>query len=153
MKAPLYRKAFLSLALVSFGLVTAVKAGNLRPPAEHPYYLHALSDLRTARWMIEHRPGDWQQTVDEMEAVKQIDAAIKEIKLASIEDHKDIDDHPPVDERPDHPGRLHAALDFLRKARKDVSQDEDNHFAEGLQDRAYRRIVNAINATKRAIHQ
>ncbi|MEH2129414.1 MAG: hypothetical protein V7K86_01855, partial [Nostoc sp.] len=27
-------------------------------PGKHPYYLHALTDLRTARWLLEHRPGD-----------------------------------------------------------------------------------------------
>jgi len=119
---------------------------------DHPYYLHALSDLRAARWMIEHRPGNWQQTVDEVEAVRRIDAAIGEIKKASIEDGKNLEDHPPVDERPDHPGRLHAALDFLRKARQDVSHDEDNLFAQGLQRRAYGHIDGAINAVKKAIH-
>ena len=48
------------------------------PQPQHPYYLHALSDLRAARWMIEHRPGDWQQTMDEQQAVRRIDAAINE---------------------------------------------------------------------------
>jgi hypothetical protein len=120
--------------------------------ADHPYYLHALSDLRAARWMVEHRPGNWTQTMDEMEAVKQIDAAINEIKKASIEDGKNIEDHPPVDERNDHAGRLHEAVDFLKKARQDVAHDEDNKFAQGLQARAYMHIDAAINATKRAIH-
>src|SRR5271168_378792 len=87
---------------------------------DHPYYLHALSDLRAARWMIEHRPGNWARTTDEVEAVRQIDAAIGEIKKASIEDGKNIEDHPPVDERNDHDGRLHEAVDFLKKARQDV---------------------------------
>jgi hypothetical protein len=120
--------------------------------ADHPYYLHALSDLRAARWMVEHRPGNWTQTMDEMEAVKQIDAAINEIKKASIEDGKNIEDHPPVDERNDHAGRLHEAVDFLKKARQDVAHDEDNKFAQGLQARAYMHIDAAITATKRAIH-
>ena len=39
------------LALVSL-------AANADLPGKHPYYLHALSDLRAARWMLEHRPGD-----------------------------------------------------------------------------------------------
>jgi len=123
------------------------------PKGDHPYYLHALSDLRAARWMIEHRPGNWDRTVDEIEAVKQINAAIDEIKKASIDDGKDIQDHPKVDERNDHDGRLHEAVDFLKKAREDISHDEDNKFAQGLQDRAYMHIDNAIHATKRAIHQ
>jgi len=119
----------------------------------HPFYLHALSDLRAARWMIEHRPGDWAQTMDEIEAVKQIDAAINEIKKASIEDGKDINDHPRLDEHPDHVGRLHDAIDFLRKARQDISHDEDNVFAQGLQGRAYTHIDEAIGSVKKAIHQ
>src|ERR1039458_8913850 len=59
---------------------------------EHPSYLHALSDLRAARWLIEHRPEtSWQKTMDEDEAVRQIDEAINKIKRAAIDDHKDID--------------------------------------------------------------
>jgi hypothetical protein len=149
------KRIYVSFALsllaifMTSGIIASAKAGA----GEHPYYLHALSDLRAARWMIEHRPGDWQRTVDEMEAVKQIDAAIGEIKKAAIDDNKDIMDHPKVDEHPDHPGRLHDALDFLRKARKDISHDEDNVFAQGLQGRAYMHIDRAIDAVKRAVHQ
>jgi hypothetical protein len=114
--------------------------------------LHALSDLRAARWMIEHRPGNWVQTNDEIEAVRQIDAAINEIKKASIDDGKNLADHPAVDEGNEHNGRLHVAVDYLKKARQDVGQDEDNHFAQGLQERAYLHIDNAISAVKQAIH-
>ncbi len=119
--------------------------------AEHPYYLHALSDLRAARWLMEHRPGDWQQTEDEREAVRRIDAAINEIKKASIDDGKDLNDHPPVDEKPEHAGRLRSALEFLEKARQDVNQEEDNRFADGLKDRAAQHIAEAINRTRKAI--
>ena len=139
-----------AVLLLSFVLADRADARSTDGP--HPYYLHALSDLRAARWMIEHRPGNWAQTQDEIEAVHRIDMAIGEIKKASIEDGKDIADHPHVDERPDHFGRLHAALDYLRKARQDISHDEDNMFAQGLQARAYGHIDGAIGAVKRAIH-
>ncbi len=139
--------------VVLFFSFSAIKANAEGVRGGHPYYLHALSDLRAARWMIQHRPGNWAQTVDEVEAVRRIDAAIGEIKKASIEDGKNIEDHPHVDENPDHSGRLHAALDFLRKARQDISHDEDNGFAQGLQARAYGHIDGAINAVKKAIHQ
>ena len=145
----------ISMAIMCFVLLlsSAVISRANSNYADHPYYLHALSDLRAARWMIEHRPGNWAQTTDEVEAVRQIDAAIGEIKKASIEDGKNLEDHPPVDERNEHMGRLHEAADFLRKARKDISHDEDNKFAQGLQARAYMHIDAAIDATKRAIHQ
>jgi hypothetical protein len=140
------------LFIILLGCSTSVSAGGPRAKGEHPYYLHALSDLRAARWLIEHRPGDWVQTVDEVEAVKHIDAAIAEIKKASIEDGKDIFDHPKVDERLDHMGRLRDAVEYLRKARQDVAHDEDNVFAQGLQGRSFIHIDAAIQATKRAIH-
>ena len=142
--------SFLIIILLSCS--NTVNARGPRAGGEHPYYLHALSDLRAARWLIEHRPGDWVQTLDEVEAVKHIDAAIAEIRKASIEDGKDIYDHPKIDERPDHIGRLHDAMDYLRKARQDVAHDEDNVFAQGLQGRSFMHIDAAIQATKRAIH-
>ncbi len=154
MKQSLFVKSLGSLLLlISLSLASTVHAATPKSAWEHPYYLHALSDLRAARWMIEHRPGDWVRTQDEIEAVNQIDAAIGEIKKAAIDDGKNIAEKPPVDELPDHNGRLHAALDYLRKARQDISHDEDNMFAQGLQSRAYMHIDYAINATKRAIHQ
>jgi hypothetical protein len=144
----------MSYVLLTISVFCAIqsKAAASGLAGEHPYYLHALSDLRAARWMIEHRPGNWAQTVDEVEAVRRIDAAIGEIKKAAIDDRKNLEDHPAVDERNDHDGRLHVALDFLRKARQDISHDEDNRFAQGLQLRAYEHIDGAIGAVKKAIH-
>ena len=149
MKRLLFAKALGCMLLFSSFSIAAIAGPS--PFQQHPYYLHALSDLRAARWMIEHRPGNWVQTNDEITAINQIDAAIGEIKKASIEDGKDINDHPMVDERNDHHGRLHEANDFLRKARKDISHDEDNAFAQGLQARAYMHIDAAIDAVKRAL--
>ena len=149
----LFAKAAFCLLAAGFLFIgMSANAARSSTNGDHPYYLHALSDLRAARWMIEHRPGNWAQTVDEVEAVRRIDAAIGEIKKAAIEDGKNLEDHPPVDERNDHDGRLHVALDLLRKARQDISHDEDNRFAEGLQGRAYGHIDGAINAVKKAIH-
>jgi hypothetical protein len=136
------------LLLTAGACKTTVKVTN----GEHPYYLHALSDLRAARWMIEHRPGDWAQTNDEVEAVHQIDAAIGEIKRAAIDDGKNVNERVAVDEPNEHNGRLHESIDYLKKARQDISRDEDNQFAQGLQARAYNHIDAAIIAIRRAIH-
>ncbi|HMD74045.1 MAG TPA: hypothetical protein VKG05_09320 [Steroidobacteraceae bacterium] len=119
------------------------------PPAHHPAYLHALSDLRAARWCIEHRPGDWAQTADEQDSVRQIDAAIGDIKQAALDDGKNLADHPPVDEYPDRRGRIHEAVKFLQKARDDISREEDNGYANGLRDRAIGHIDGAIHAARR----
>ena len=155
MKIQMRARHFIYSAAVLFICLSGTfraSAGGVDAFGNHPYYLHALSDLRAARWMINHRPGNWQQTVDEMEAVRRIDAAIGEIKKASIEDGKNIEDHPHLDETPDHSGRLHKAMDFLRKARQDISHDEDNMFAQGLQSRAYGHIDGAMEAVRKALH-
>jgi hypothetical protein len=38
-------------------LVLLATLAHAEVPGQHPYYLHALSDLRAGRWMLQHRPG------------------------------------------------------------------------------------------------
>jgi hypothetical protein len=128
-----------------------ILVGCVSVPGNHPAYLNALEDLRSARWMIEHRPGDWVRSAYEVDAVRQIEWAIYEINRAAIADGKDINWHPAVDESPDRAGRLHAALLYLDKARSDVAQDEDNFFASGLRNRAIGGIDGAIKSANSAL--
>jgi hypothetical protein len=121
-------------------------------PSRHPAYLHALSDLRTARWMLEHRPGDAAVSAHESEAIAEIDHAIAEINRAAINDGKNLHDHPVADYPSDNRGRLHKAADLLRKVRTDTYREEDNPAARGLRDRAIGHVDAALHATERAIH-
>jgi hypothetical protein len=121
------------------------------PPREHPAYLHALTDLRHARAHLQ-RPDGGELRQQERDAIHEIDEAIKEIKKASIDDGKDLGDHPPVDAKMDWRGRLHRALELLDKAHHDVSEEEDNQFAERLQERALIHIDNAHHHVEEAIH-
>jgi hypothetical protein len=123
-------------------------AANADLPGNHPAYLHALSDLRAARWMLEHRPGDPAVSGQEDVAVVEIDAAIGEIKKAAIDDGKDIHDHVGITDVANRPGRLHKALELLHKVHQDV---EDDPMVRGLRNRAIGHIDAAINATKTAI--
>lgn len=136
--------------LTMAGVMLLASLSSVRA-AEHPAYLHALSDLRAARWLVDHRTGDWQVLADERKVVQQIDDAIVMIQRASIDDHKGLNDHVAVDERPDHAGRLNEALAYLEKAREDVNKEEDNAFAEHMKDRSLRLITEAIENTRRAI--
>ena len=140
------------LLLSGLLLVAAPFAANADMPGKHPFYLHALSDLRAARWLLEHRPGDAAVSTQEDIAVTEIDKAINEIKKASIDDGKDIHDHPPVQGANDHPGRLHKAAELLHKVHGDVAREEDDPFTRGLRDRAIMHIDEAMHATERAIH-
>jgi len=137
-----------SLLLLSLSLPFAANADL---PGKHPAYLHALSDLRAARWLEEHRPGDAAVSAHEDAAIAEIDAAIGEIKRAAIDDGKDIHDHPAVDGPEDRPGRLHKALELLRKVHSDVAREEDDPVTRGLRDRAIGHIDAAIEAAKGAV--
>jgi len=105
----------------------------------HPAYLHALTDLRMARYLLE-RPAKPDVKFDEQRAIREIDAAIKEIKDAAIDDGKNVSDHPPADAGWDHRGRLRKAMELLDAAARDIEQRETDSFARGLRNRAMNHI-------------
>ena len=139
------------LLLSGLLLVAAPFAANADLPGKHPFYLHALSDLRAARWLIEHRPGDAAVSGQEDVAIAEINKAIGEIKRAAIDDGKNIEDPPPVQGPNDRPGRLHKALELLHKVHNDVGREEDDPMTRGLRDRAIGHIDEAMHATEHAI--
>ena len=139
------------LLLSGLLLVAVPFAANADMPGKHPFYLHALSDLRAARWMLEHRPGDAAVSGQEDVAITEIDKAIGEIKKASIDDGKDIHDHPAVQDINERPGRLHKAVELLKKVHSDVAREEDDPMTRGLRDRAIMHIDEALHATQHAI--
>ena len=133
-------------------VLVLVGCATQHPPIKHPAYLHALSDLRTARWMLEHRPSDAAVSAHEGEAISEIDHAIAELKRAAIDDGRNINDHPAADLQNDYRGRLHKAADLLRKVHADTYREEDNPDARGLRDRAIGHVDAALRATEQAIH-
>ena len=139
-------------ALALAASLTALSACAADLPGKHPAYLHALTDLRAARWNLEHRPGDAAVSAQEDVAIVETDRAIHEAKVAAIEDGKNIEDHPAEDAHLDRPGRLHHALELLRKAKDDVAREEDNPESRNLRNRIVEHVDLALEATRRAIH-
>ena len=121
-------------------------------PGKHPAYLHALTDLRTARWFLEHQAGDATVYAGEDKVINEIDAAIGEIKRASIDDGKDLHDHPKADVK-EHGSRLLKAIETLKKAHSDIDKEEDNPDAHELRHRALEHIDRAIKAAEEAHSQ
>ncbi len=105
---------------------------------------------RRAGWWSIGR-GDAAVSGQEDIAIGEIDAAIGEIKHAAIDDGKDIHDHEQLDAPADHPGRLHKALEVLRKVHSDVAREEDDPQTRGLRNRAVGHVDSAIHATEHAI--
>jgi hypothetical protein len=144
----LSRLAFAILAVLLF--VPAYASAKPAAPREHPAYLHALTDLRDARAHLQ-RPDGGELREQEKKAIHEINDDIAEIKKAAIDDGKDINDHVPVDTHMDWSGRLHRAVELLNKAHNDVAQEEDNAFAQGLQQRALEHIDKAHHHVEEAI--
>ena len=144
----IYKFALFAVALAVF--VPAFSSALPVPSPDHPAYLHALADLRHARAHLQ-RPDGGELRDQEKKAIHEIDDAINEIKKASIDDGKDLNDHPPVDAKLDWHGRLHRALELVNKAHNDVAREEDNAFAQGLQQRALDHIDKAHHHIDEAI--
>lgn len=79
------KKKSLIAALATFTLVAAASLPALADEyGRHPFYLHALSDLRTAAWQVDHRrPEDGQVSRDEMVVLDEIHAAIGDLQHAA----------------------------------------------------------------------
>jgi tetratricopeptide (TPR) repeat protein len=117
-------------------------------PGDHPHYLHALSDLRMARAYLDKLTASEQQDVMELNAIEEINKAIKEIKMAAIDDGKDIMDHPAIDAALNKTDRFRKAMELLNKVHNDITKGEDNIFADGLQARAIGHIDAARDILK-----
>jgi hypothetical protein len=117
--------------------------GVAQEPGVHPAYLHALSDLRTARAHLENMAPTHHMDKEEEHAIGEIDKAIDEIKRAAIDDGKNLNDHPPVDARMDRAGRYHRAMELLDRAHNDIAREEDDPRVRGLRDRAIHHIDEA----------
>jgi hypothetical protein len=130
---------------------TLLLAACASAPPKHPAYLHALSDLRAARWSLEHRPGDAAVSTQEDIAITEIDRAINEARRAAADDGMNPGNRPPPDASLNRAGRLHHAAEFLHKAKDDVAREEDNPEERQLRNAVVMHIDAAIRATDRAI--
>jgi hypothetical protein len=130
-------------AVIAFFLAVCATLTFADDPGRHPAYLHALSDLRDARAHLDRLTPSDRLDSEEEHAIREIDAAIGEIKHAAIDDGKDLGDHMPVDAHLGHRGRYHKALELLDRAHHDISEKEDDQFAHGLRRRALQHIDEA----------
>ncbi len=114
-------------------------------PGHHPAYLHAITDLRDARWLLEH-PRDGHLGERERHAMMEIDRAIDSTKRAAYYDGKNVYEHPREDTYPDAVGRLRRVSELIHKARQDAAMPEDNPQVRELQFHAVEHIDSAIRA-------
>ena len=143
----LLRISFVSaLAIASFG------AGSLNAqvvPGPHPAYLHALSDLRAARHYL-NDSWAWEPVrQQDNAAIREIDAAINEIKKAAIDDGKGLNDPFPIDTSLSPHDRFRKANELLYTAHNDLSRAEDVPESRGLRNRALMHVDHAHDMVDR----
>jgi hypothetical protein len=148
-----FRLMSLALGVVVLATPNATKAQEV--PGPHPAYLHALTDLRTARHYL-HDNWAWGPVKhDDNEAIREIDAAINEIKRAAIDDGKGLDDPFPIDTSLSPHNRFRKANELLWKAHNDLSRAEDVPESRGLRDRAIGHVDRAhqiVDNAERTAH-
>lgn len=136
------KSLIVALALFATFAIGATSA-RAQEPGRHPAYLHALSDLRLMRAYLDRLTPSERVDEESQHAIDEIDAAIREIKLASIDDGKDLRDHMPVDARITPAGRFRKAREAGNAAWADLNREEDNDYAHGLKHRALDHIEKA----------
>jgi hypothetical protein len=138
-------KGFMALALFN---LCAASAMAQKLNAKHPGYLKALADLRVARYYLNKQAGEPKLREEEDASIKEIDAAIAEIKSASIDDGKSVSDVP-VDAN-EHGSPLAKAIETIYKAQNDVGHEEENPEVKGLRHAALEHISHAADSAKEA---
>jgi hypothetical protein len=139
-------RSFKSLAAAAFALLTFLFLVPATPAhAQLPAYLHAISDLRTAREYLQQdtRP---QFAGVRNNAIAEISRAIDDMKKAAVDDGKNPGHTPPPQSGGDPRKPVHSALRLLNEARGDVARGRDTPQNTGLQMRSLQHIDNARRA-------
>lgn len=147
-KALLFSSMTATAVLISPGLAATpaiAASGN------HPGYMQALSDLREAHAMLTQQSSDAKVYDGEKKALSEVDAAIGEIKSASIDDGKSVSDYPKVDVT-EHGSRLLRSVEVLHKAQADIRGEGDKPDVKELRVKANHDIDLAIQSAY-AAHQ
>jgi hypothetical protein len=110
--------------------------------AQMPAYLHAISDLRTAR---EYLQQDTRPRFDGIRrhAIDEISRAIDDMKKAAIDDGKNPNHTPPPQSEGDPRVPVRSALKLLNEAYGDVARGQDEPRNAGLQRRSLEHIDKA----------
>jgi hypothetical protein len=148
-----FGKHLLFAALAAATLFIATSPSQAQEYGRHPAYLHALSDLRLMRAYLDKMTPSERIDDESQHAIDEIDAAIREIKEAAIEDGKDLRDHTPIDARITPSNRFRRAREAGAAALHDLDREEDNDFAHGLRHRAVDHIERANHIVDHILHR
>jgi hypothetical protein len=119
----------------------------------HSGYMHALTDLRLMRAYL-NRWGDNDRVDDESQrAIAEIDEAMRNIREARIDDHKQLNDHREIDFHMSQPERYHKALEAGRAAAQDVGSEGEWGEQPGLKERVRGHVEAANQIVDHIVHR
>jgi hypothetical protein len=136
-----------SIIVAAFALSTFFFLAPATPAhAQFPAYLHALSDLKTARAYLQ-MPVKPEAKDACKHAAKEISRAVNDMNKAAIDDGKNPETVPP----PQGGGGnanwpIHSAVKLLKEARTDVEYGKDLPQNKGLREHSLEHIDKAILA-------
>jgi hypothetical protein len=133
-----------SFAVAAFALLTIFFLAPAKlAHAQFPAYLHALSDMRTARAYLEMpvKPGAQDAC---KHAVKELNHAIDEIAHAARDDGKNPQATPPPQSNGNPNWPIHSAVRLLKEARADIEHGRDIPENKGLRERSLEHIDKAL---------
>jgi hypothetical protein len=145
-------RKFKSISAIAFGLLAfLIFALGTQAQAERPHYLHALSNLRQARALLQsdRRP---EFGFERNHAIEEIDFAIKDVKAAARDEGKDAQFTPPPATEGDPYRPMRSAIALLDDARRDVAAGLDAPEDRDLQFRTLKHIDEAHHALDHAMH-
>ena len=140
------KKMHFLIALTVFAMLSVTVSAQVQHTL-HPNYLEALGQLRDARWLLIHRGvNDPAQAKEEQKAIAEVEAAIKEITNAAIDDGKSLDHAPHEDNKAyTVKDRLKWAYEYMRKADKNILHEDANPVATDMRNRCHAHIKEAQN--------
>ncbi|MGA3081594.1 MAG: hypothetical protein ABSD44_09450 [Terracidiphilus sp.] len=139
-------RSFKFLNLPAFALLAFLfQAAAASAHAQGPAYLHAISDLRSAR---EYLKMDTRPETSNARgfALYQINRAIDDMQKAAIDDGKHPWQAPPPQSGGDPRWPIHSAQKLLQEARQDVARGRDAPENVGLQIGSLQHIDKALQA-------
>jgi hypothetical protein len=130
--------------LISISLGQGIVLADI--PGNHPYYIHARSDLRKAESLLE--TSDESNVTQEMKTAAQyVHNAIQNIEVASVLDNKNTNEYPPIDTQLNHGNKFQQIYQLLNSAKQDISREEDNNFDISWRNKAEVEINQAKHFT------
>ena len=146
MKAPLSKTiqiSGLTRALAVVACTVSLSLASVAQGAKYPLWAQSASDLRDARSFLDSKSTKMDVRQEDEKAVRQIDAALTDMKGAGVPEGRGAGPAPAEDANLDRVGRYSKVTSLLARAHQDLSGAREVDGAPGLKQRVLKEIETA----------